>query len=74
MRKLALLIAPVMIFGVVSVAPSARAASTKMTLTTRRSSCAVDTELANGSPHARQKRASAGFSWPQAVQVFTPQA
>ncbi|GAC1324148.1 MAG: CHRD domain-containing protein [Chloroflexota bacterium] len=33
MRKLGLLIAPVMIFGVVSVAPSARAASTKMTLT-----------------------------------------
>jgi hypothetical protein len=45
-----------------------------MTLTTRRSSCAAGIESANGSPHARQKRAIAGFSWPQAAQVFTPQA
>ena len=42
--------------------------STKTTLTIRRSSRRA-VSSPSGAPHARQKRAISGFSWPQAMQT-----
>ena len=42
-----------------------------MTLTRRRSSFGASSSPTSGWPQARQNRAMAGFSWPQAVQRLT---
>src|SRR2546421_269019 len=45
--------------------------STKRTLMNRRSSCGGASSTASAAPHARQKRATSGLSWPQIAQTGT---
>ena len=48
--------------------------STKRTVTIFRSSASAGAKAASGAPQALQKRAPAGFSFPQLVQVCTVEA
>src|SRR5438876_7464089 len=45
--------------------------STKSTLMNRRSSCGGASSTPSAAPHARQKRATSGLSWPQEAQTGT---
>src|SRR6185503_16022453 len=45
--------------------------STNMTLMNRRSSCGAASSAPSAAPHARQNRATSGFSWPHVAQTCT---